>query len=268
MVLKVALVGCGSMGSALLKGWLTLPDSLDRFEKFWIIAPHSEKVEPFLTDSRTHWLSSVEELTQTPDVIVFAVKPYLLEEILPSYKPYNSLFISVASGKTLSFYQRILSLPAAVVRAMPNTPVVIHQGVIGLLAPPEFTEAQKIMIRTCFHGLGYCLWVQSDDELDKLTAVSGSGPAYVFSMIEALVQSAESLGFDKQTSLMLSLYTFLGASTYAHQSEDSPSLLRQRVTSPQGTTAEALGVLERGGLSNLLGAAVNAAYNRAKELGE
>src|SRR3990167_4345238 len=100
MALKVALVGCGAMGSALLEGWLTLADSLERFEKFWVIAPHRIKVEPFLEDIRVQWLPSAEGLTQTPDIILFAVKPYLLEEILPFYKSYDSLFISVAAGKS------------------------------------------------------------------------------------------------------------------------------------------------------------------------
>lgn len=268
MALKVALIGCGAMGSALLKGWVTLADSLERFEKFWVISPHREKVEPFLTDGRVQWLGSPEGLHQTPDIILFAVKPYLLEDILPIYKSYKSLFVSVATGKSLSFYEGILSPSSSIIRAMPNTPVVIHQGVIGLLGLPQLTENQKTMIGTCFQGLGYCLWVKSDDELDKLTAISGSGPAYVFAMIEAMAASAESLGFDKQTSLTLSLQTFLGASTYAHQSQEPPVLLRQRVTSPQGTTAEALKILETGGFSNLINAAIKAAYNRARELGE
>lgn len=268
MALKIALVGCGAMGAALLKGWVNLADSFERFEKFWVMAPHREKVAPFLKDSRVQWLGSREELTQTPDIILFAVKPYLLEGILPAYTSYNSLLISVASGKPLSFYQKILSPSLPLIRAMPNTPVSIHEGVIGLLTHSKLTEQQQLMVETCFQGLGFCLWVKSDDELDKLTAISGSGPAYVFAMIEALAKSAESLGFDKQTSLALSLYTFLGASTYAHQSEEPPALLRQRVTSPQGTTAEALKVLETGGLDNLINMAIKAAYHRAKELGE
>lgn len=266
MALKVALVGCGAMGSALLKGWLTLADSFERFEKFWVITPHREKVEPFLNDERVQWFSSPEGFNQTPDIILFAVKPYLLEDILPIYKSYNSLFISVASGKPLSFYEEILSPSSSIIRAMPNTPVMIHQGVIGLLAHAKLTEAQKTMVGTCLGALGFCLWVTSDDELDKLTAISGSGPAYVFTMIEAFAQSAESLGFDKNTSLALSLHTFLGASTYAYQSEEPPSILRQRVTSPQGTTAEALKVLEAGGFCKLIDAAIKAAYHRAREL--
>src|ERR1700722_2682952 len=104
MGLSLALVGCGSMGSALLKGWLTLPKSKIDFKTFWIIAPHREKAEPYLTDSRLQWISSPEQLPYDPDRIVFALKPFILKEILPLYKPYKSLIISVAAGKPLSFY--------------------------------------------------------------------------------------------------------------------------------------------------------------------
>lgn len=268
MAFKVALVGCGAMGSALLKGWLSLSDSHERFETFSVIAPHREKVEPFLKDTRVQWFSFPEELSHTPDIILFAVKPYVLEEILPAYKSFKSLFISVATGKSLDFYQRILSSSVPFVRAMPNTPVVIHQGVIGLLTRGDLIKAQKTLIETCLGALGFCLWVESDDDLDKLTAITGSGPAYVFAMIEAMAASAESLGFDKKTSLCLSLSTFLGAAAYAHQSEASPTILREMVTSPQGTTAEALKVFERRGLGTMIDEAVKAAYHRAKELGE
>lgn len=268
MPLKIVLVGCGAMGSALLKGWLTLPDSCERFEKFWVIAPHREKVEPFLENTRVAWFSSPEALSQTPDIILFAVKPYILEDILPAYKSFKSLFISVATGKSLDFYQRILATSQPCVRAMPNTPVVIHQGVIGLLTNKQLIDDQKARVETCLGALGFCLWVRSDDELDKLTAISGSGPAYVFAMIEAMAHGAESLGFDKETALKLSLSTFLGATTYAYQSENSPTLLREQVTSPQGTTAEALKVFAREGLDNIMETAIEAAYKRARELRE
>lgn len=268
IALKVALVGCGAMGSALLKGWLTLSDSHERFEKFWVIAPHREKVQPFLKDTRVQWFYSPEELPHTPDLILFAVKPNLLEELLPRYKNFKSLFISVATGKSLDFYQRSLSSEVSVVRAMPNTPVVIHQGVIGLLTHGQLKEDQKALVAICLGALGFCLWVKSDDDLDKLTAISGSGPAYVFAMIEAMATSAEALGFDKATALSLSLATFSGASAYAHQSADSPTVLRERVTSPQGTTARALKVFGREDLVGIMERAIKAAYQRAKELRE
>jgi pyrroline-5-carboxylate reductase len=265
MGLKVALVGCGAMGSALLKGWLSLPDSLKRFEKIWVIAPHRDKVEPFLKDKRVQWIPSPQELFQSPDCICFAVKPYLLEEILPSYQSFDSLFMTMATGKSLAFYQSFLGL-SSIVRVMPNTPVGIHQGIIGLWMGRQPREIEKILIDTCLGALGVCLWVTSDDELDRLTAISGSGPAYVFALIEALAGGAESLGFDQKTALSLAIHTFLGASLYANQSEESPSVLRERVTSPQGTTAEALRVFEQEGLKAMMEKAVKSAYTRAKEL--
>lgn len=268
MALKIALVGCGAMGSALLKGWLTLPDSGERFEKFWVIAPHRDKVEPFLEDKRVQWLSSSQELQQTPDIILLAVKPYVLEDILPSYQSFDSLFITVAAGKPLSFYQNLLPSSSSIVRAMPNTPVIIHQGVIGLWMEGPPAALQRRLIDTCFEALGLCVWVKSDDELDRLTAISGSGPAYVFALMEALAAGAEPLGFDKQTALSLALHTFVGASLYAAQSENSPSVLREQVTSPRGTTAEALKVFEQTGLKGMMEKAVKAAYQRAKEISQ
>jgi pyrroline-5-carboxylate reductase len=268
MGLSLALVGCGAMGSALLKGWLTLPDSETRFKAFWVIAPHRENVEPFLVDSRVKWFPSPQEFPQDPDVIVFAVKPSLMEDILPLYKSFNSLFITVVTGKSLAFYEKFLPPPLYLIRAMPNTPVSIHQGVIALLPHSQLNENQKKLAEICFEKLGFYTWVTSDEDIDKITAISGSGPAYVFFLIESLAQAAESLGFDEKTAINLALYTFWGASTYAHISNDPPHILRQHVTSPKGTTEAALNVLETGGLYNLMETAVKAAYNRARELGD
>ncbi len=264
----LALVGCGAMGSSLLKGWLTLPDSKERFKAFWVIAPHREKVDPFLEDLRVQWFPSPELLPQKPDILVFAVKPFMLEDILPLYKPFNSLFISVVSGKSLRFYEEFLAPPLSLIRAMPNTPVSIHEGVIALLPNAQVTKDQKKLAEFIFEGLGLCPWVKSDEDIDKITAISGSGPAYVFYLIESLALAAESLGFDKKTAMDLSLSTFWGASTYAHTSHEPPNILREQVTSPKGTTAAALKVFETRGLHAIMESAIKAAYNRARELGD
>ena len=266
MGLSIALVGCGAMGSALLKGWLTLSDTKERFENLWVIAPHREKVEPFLKDPRVGWIPSPEHLPQTPDLILFAVKPYHLADILPHYKAFETLFISVASGKPLSFYETYLSPSSSLVRAMPNTPLSIHQGAIAFLSKVSLSPQNKEKVEACFRGMGFSFWVNSDDDLDKVTALTGSGPAYVFYMIEAFSRAAEVLGFSKETSLQMAISTFEGASIYAQQSGQPPESLRAQVTSPQGTTAEAIKVLERGDLYHLMEEAVKAAYKRAKEL--
>lgn len=268
MGLSIALVGCGAMGSALLKGWLTLPDTKERFSNFWVIAPHREKVQPFLKDSRVEWISSPEHLPQTPDLILFAVKPYHLEDIVLHYKFLDTLFISVVSGKPLSFYETYLSPSSSLVRAMPNTPLSIHQGVVAFLSKASLSPQNKQKVETCFRGMGFSFWVNSDDDLDRVTALTGSGPAYVFYMIEVFSQAAEIIGFSKETALQMALSTFEGASAYAQQSDQSLESLRSQVTSPQGTTAEAIKVLERGNLYHLMEEAVKAAYKRAKELAD
>ncbi|MBL8676353.1 MAG: pyrroline-5-carboxylate reductase [Alphaproteobacteria bacterium] len=268
MRLSIALVGCGAMGSALLKGWLTLSDTKARFANFWVIEPHREKVELFLKDPRVGWLTSSEQLPQTPDLIFFAVKPYHLADILPHYRVFNTLFISVVSGKPLSFYETYLSSSSSVVRAMPNIPLSIHQGVVAFLSKPSLSTQNKQRVETCFRDMGFSFWGNSDDDLDKITALTGSGPAYVFYMLEVFAQTAEALGFSKETSLQMAISTFEGASIYARQSGQSPENLRAQVTSPQGTTAEAIKVLERRDLYHLMEEAVKAAYKRAKELAD
>lgn len=267
MKLSLALVGCGAMGSALLKGWLTLSNSEQSFENFWIVTPHRESVEPFLEDPRVRWFSSPEHLPQTPEIIVFAVKPLLLEGILPSYKVFDSLMISVVTGKSIAFYEKFLSSSHLIIRAMPNIPVAIHKGVIGLFTHACLKTKHKTFISTCFHTLGFCTWLQSEDEIDKITALSGSGPAYVYYFIESFTHSAESLGFTKEVAARLALHTFWGASSYAHDLDESPEIVRQRVTSSKGTTAAALEILTTGHLDQLIDTAVKAAYTRAKEIG-
>lgn len=258
--LKIALVGCGAMGSALLRGWLSLP----HLEAFWVISPHRETVEPFLGDPRVHWFSSPQDLPHIPDALLFAVKPFLLEDILPLYQSFKTLILSVAAGKPLSFYEAYFP-ECPIVRLMPNLPVSFHQGVLGLFANEHVRTPQKAKVDMLFQQLGFCLWVKSDEEIDKLTAISGSGPAYVFYLMESLTEAAQALGFDEKTATFLALQTFLGASLLAKASELSPSTLRQQVTSAKGTTASALQVLEEGGLKKLMATAVVAAFERAKE---
>ena len=249
------------MGSALLRGWL----ATSPLRTVSVIAPHEITVVPFLADSRVQWFSSPSALQAVPDFFVFAVKPFLLEDILPLYQSFDTLMVSVAAGKSLAFYDTLLS-HHSVIRAMPNLPVGCCQGVIGLLPNAHVTQFQRTLVNTCFQGVGQCHWLGSDEDVDKLTAVAGSGPAYVFYLIEALAQGAQSLGFDPDVALELASQTFFGSIDYARESGNSPSLLRQQVTTPNGTTAAALRVFERGDLNGLMEAAVRAAFARAKEL--
>lgn len=258
--LKIALVGCGAMGSALLKGWLQSTQGGD----FWVISPQSNKVEPFLSDSRVTWFSSPNQLPHTPDILIFAVKPSLLEEILPLYRSFKTLIISVAAGKPLAFYETYFP-ECPIVRAMPNLLVSVHIGTMGLFANTLGLK-QKEKIEKLFERLAACFWLTDDEEMDKMTAISGSGPAYVFYFIEAFIDAAEALGFDSQTAKTIAFHTFSGANLMATASSLSPAALRQHVTSPNGTTAAALKILEDGGVKRLMIEAAQAAFERAKEL--
>ncbi len=258
----LVLVGCGGIGSALLKGWLSLPAYLGHFHNFWVVAPHEDKVSPFLEDPRVQWFPSPNDLPSQPDVIVFAVKPLILNEVLPLYISFECLKITVAAGKSLDFYKS----HQPIVRAMPNLAVSVQRGVIGLYPSVDLSEDMRMLVRNCFQHLGLCLWLSSDEEVDKLTAVSGSGPAYVYYMIESLANAAKSLGFKDEIAKTLALNTFKGAVCYADESNLPPEILRKQVTSPKGTTEAALKVLENGKLCALMEEAVKAAYKRAEEL--
>lgn len=249
------------MGSALLKGWLAhLQDPF-----ISVITPHRASVLSFLGNPRVSWYPSPEILSSLPDVFVFAVKPFLLEAILPLYRDFETLMVSVAAGKPLSFYENLLP-DHGWVRAMPNLPVRYGQGVVGLLANDRARSDYPENLTTCFQGLGACYWMKTDEELDKLTAVSGSGPAYVFFLIETLAQAAESLGFDPTLALSLATQTFLGASVCVASSRESPATLLGQVTTPQGTTAAALAILESAQFKESMQGAVQAAFKRAGEM--
>lgn len=268
MGLSLALVGCGSMGSALLKGWLTLPNSHDHFDAFSVIDPHPENILPFQQDKRVSRILSPDLLPSNLNLIVFAIKPSSLEETLPLYAAHKALVISVAAGKSLSFYENFFPENTPIARAMPNLPVSCQQGIIGLLPNKAVTSFDRETLTKCFSPLGFTCWVETDDDIQKLTAISASGPAYVYSLIEAFTEAIENMGFQKPLSDRLALHTFLGACQSVNLSGESPSHLREKVTSPQGTTAAALEVLGKGKLSSLFTQTIEAAYQRAKELSQ
>lgn len=262
---EVTLVGCGSMGSALLRGWLRSSDAL----RFNIVAPHRETVAPYLdNEDRVKWYSSPEGLGAPLQCLVVALKPMVLEEVLPLYKgkvDEKTLIISVATGKTLAFYKEHLG--QEIVRAMPNTPVSINQGVIGLAAAPKIYLKFRTQVDGLLGSLGYLAWLESEEQLNQVTALSGSGPAYVFYMIESMAQAGEGMGLSASQAYEMALHTVAGAGAYAVASGLPASVLRDNVTSPKGTTEQALKVLMNSdGLEPLMSTAMQAALNRAKEL--
>ena len=263
--MRILLVGCGKMGGALLDGWLDQG----------LAAGNVVVVEPNLPPEGLRpgvgAIASLEALPAgfIPDVVVLAVKPQVMEAVIPPYAQFaGAVFLSIAAGKTLGFFARLLSPSAAVVRAMPNTPAAVRRGMTVLVANPNVAEAQREACDKLLAAVGEVAWVDDEALIDAVTAVSGSGPAYVFLLAETLAQAGVAAGLPEELADRLARATVAGSGELLAQSADSPAVLRRNVTSPAGTTFAALQVLmaEEGGLAALLTAAVDAAARRSREL--
>ena len=203
------------------------------------------------------------------EVVVLAVKPQHMHVAAQSLVAHlaKQLVISIAAGICLADLSRWLKGYQNLVRVMPNTPALIHAGITGMYALPSVNKAQRQCAATLLEAVGETVWVDSESLLDSVTAVSGSGPAYVFYFIEALQQAAQELGLTPEQGRKLALQTFLGASKLAAQSELSPATLRAQVTSKGGTTERALSVMDEARLQVQFVAAIKTAAVRSKELG-
>jgi pyrroline-5-carboxylate reductase len=260
------LVGCGKMGSALLRGWIAARAATS----FQVVEP--EGAPPgFAGSGSVAWYRSPEELPgePAPEAVVFAVKPQIVDAVLPSYRRWarpNTLFISIVAGKTIAGMTRHLG-PAAVIRTMPNTPAAIGRGITVACANQLVTAAQRRLCERLLAAAGESAWVEDETLLDAVTAVSGSGPAYVFLLIETLAAAAETVGLPPDLALRLARSTVAGSGELAQLSGESPAQLRENVTSPGGTTRAALDILMgKDGLGPLIRRAVEAAAARSREL--
>jgi len=263
---RLALVGAGKMGSALLKGWLA--DGLDPRAALVIDPAPPADSAGFLREAGIATRATVPEGV-TAKVVVVAVKPQVIADVLPMLRPLiagDSIAISIAAGTTLKQLKVGLG-DVAIVRTMPNTPAQVGRGVTVAIANPRVDKAGIALVTDLLKAVGEVVWVDKEGMIDSATAVSGSGPAYVFHMVEALSAAAVSVGFDKPTADLLARKTVEGAGELLHQSDHGADILRQNVTSPKGTTAAALKVLMgRPGLTALMKKAVAAARKRSREL--
>ncbi|HUN45423.1 MAG TPA: pyrroline-5-carboxylate reductase [Stellaceae bacterium] len=262
------LIGCGKMGGALLKGWLERGAA-----RHVVVVEPGPGVEGFLGDRLVEHRRRIDEIPAAfqPDVVVFAVKPQGMDAIVPPYKRFTgrSLFLSIAAGKTLAYFARHLDDDAAVVRAMPNTPAAVGRGITVACANPRATPTQRRLADTLLSAVGEVGWVEEEALIDAVTAVSGSGPAYVFLLIECLAKAGVAAGLPAELAGRLALATVAGAGELARLSHEPPSRLREAVTSPGGTTRAALDVLMAAeGLEPLMVKAVAAAAKRSRELAD
>jgi pyrroline-5-carboxylate reductase len=204
------------------------------------------------------------------DTVVLCVKPQLApgvcREIGDLVVGLRLLVVSVMAGVSEAGIQRWLGAALPVVRAMPNTPAMVQSGAIGLHASPEVNEAGRNRAETILRAAGLALWVEEEVQIDAVTALSGSGPAYFFLLMEAMEQAGTEVGLDPETARLLTIQTALGAARMAVESESPPARLREQVTSPGGTTERALAVFESAGLRDQVAAAVRAAHDRAGEI--
>lgn len=258
------LLGCGKMGSALLKGWLDfgLPPS-----SVWVIEPHPSD---WLKATGVHLNEGVPERA---DIAILAVKPQMMGTALPGLRALGNgatLFISIAAGTTIATLEQVLGAGTPIVRVMPNTPAMVGRGISGLVGNAHATAAHIGLSRLLMQAVGEVVELENEAQIDAVTAVSGSGPAYVFHLIEALAAAGEAEGLSPGIAMKLARATVTGAGELAHRSGDSAEQLRVNVTSPGGTTAAALAVLmePETGFPALLQRAVKAAADRGRELGK
>ena len=262
----LVLLGAGKMGSALLEGWLRR--GLDP-NNIAVIEPAVSPPIAELT-RRGLQLNPPVRALKNATAIVLAVKPQVASQAIPPLAPLigaSTVVVSIMAGRTLAFLSEALAKPCAVVRAMPNTPAAIGRG-ITVAVPRNADDGQRALADRLLAATGTVEWTTDEALMDAVTAVSGSGPAYVFLLAEALTQAGIAAGLPHALAAKLARETVAGAGELLHRSPLDPAVLRANVTSPGGTTAAALGVLMGGnGLAALLEKAVAAATARSRELG-
>lgn len=265
------LVGCGKMGGAMLEGWLE--QGVDAAD-VTVVEPDAGLGRTIAGKYGVNAITDAEELTPdyAPDVVVLAVKPQVMDKVLPPYAPLvekGPVFLSIAAGKTISAFTNALGDKAAVVRAMPNTPAAVGRGITVGCPNANVNEVQRQACDRLLSAVGEVAWVDDEAHMDAVTAVSGSGPAYIFLLAEAMGQAGRRMGLDADMSDRLARATVSGAGELLYQSHESAQTLRENVTSPGGTTQAALDVLMNPhGLRELMEKAVEAATRRSRELAE
>lgn len=262
---KLLLVGCGNMGHAMLAGWMKMPEVPEV-----VVVEPAETLRGRAAKTGATAVATAAEVTADfkPDVIVLAVKPQMMASVLGDYRRFpDACFVSVAAGTTMSALAAGLG-DVAIVRCMPNTPAAISRGVFGYTANPRATAEQRTLVRRLLEPTGTVFELTDETMIDRITAVSGSGPAYVFHFIEALTAAAKAVGLPDDIATEAARQTVFGAAALAESSPEDASALRRAVTSPNGTTAAALEVMMSDNrLTVMMTEAVQAAFERAQELG-
>ena len=262
----IGFIGAGNMAYAIISGLINNDFSAENIkisdtnESLLSLRKKEFNLEVFTDNS---------ELVRHCDVIVLAVKPQMLSSVCQLLKQAlnsNTLIISIAAGVRVHDIDRWLGGDCAIVRTMPNTPALLNQGVTGMFANKRVSSTQKELATSILNSVGQSLWVTDEVMLDAVTALSGSGPAYFFLMIESMSKAGVALGLDEKTAQSLSIQTALGASMMASVSDESPRDLRANVTSPNGTTQAAIESFQDQDFDMIVAHAMRAAFDRASQL--
>ena len=266
---KISFIGGGNMAQALISGLvgcgikpslITVADpSSDVREQ--LAAKGLNTVDP-MADAKSAVIGA--------DIVVLAVKPQMMKVVVSSFADAldNQLVISVAAGLSTDLLSNMMGGYGNIVRAMPNTPSMIQMGATGLYGTDNISAEQKALATAVMEASGLVMWVDNEEQMHAVTAVSGSAPAYMFYFIESMVDSAVALGLDKEQASALALQTMIGAAKMAINSDDAPAELRRKVTSPNGTTQAAVESMQANEIGRQIGEAMQACYDRSQALSE
>ena len=267
MTKKIAIVGGGNMARALIGGLIQAkisPDCID------VVDHNQDKLQRLKNDFGVCVHSNLGQWVAQAHTLVMAVKPQVMalacKQVLP-FKAPDALVVSIAAGIRIEQFKDWMQTDH-VVRAMPNTPSMVGAGVVGLYIPQSLNETMAKLARSIMPAMGEVIEVDSEEQLDWLSTVPGSGPAYVFRLIEALEEAMTRRGFEQSKARKMAVMTIVGAGQLALLSQESPTTLRENVTSKGGTTAQALRVMDEHGFMQMMDEAVQAAYDRNQELAE
>lgn len=262
----VTVIGCGKMGSAMIQGWL----KKSLLNHINIVDPKPPPKSITQAESAFHVKQAADLNLNDTDLVTLAVKPQIMDYICDELKERLNKdvpILSIAAGKDIAYFEKHFSVNQPIIRAMPNLPATIGQGMSVIVANKAVTDAHKQMVETLLSANGKTLWIEDESKMDAVTALSGSGPAYLFYFIEALAEAGQTIGLSEEEAMTLAKQTIIGASALVDASEnEEPSELREAVTSKAGTTESALKVLMDGKFQAVLNEALKAAKERSQEL--
>ncbi len=266
----LVLVGCGKMGGALLRGWLARGVPA---KDVFVIDPNPRDLE----DVQARGVTVLTEFAKLPSglrpgIVLLAIKPQFMDEALPDYRRFadqGAVFLSIAAGKTVAYLKERLGGKATVIRSMPNTPAAVGRGMTVILRDSRVPAATLDLCGQLLAAVGEIGWIDQEDQINAVTALSGGGPAYVFLLIECMAEAGRQAGLPADLAMKLARETVTGSGELARQSSESATKLREAVMSPKGTTLEAIKILMApDGLQPLMNKAVAAATNRGREIAE